>query len=230
MKSKCLWVLCALFMWCGCEKPDVPTPENGDAYITWTKKDLAVFPAKGGEAKLSFYTNSAWSARANMSPVGWCSFTPNQGNAGNVTLKVVVDANLTYEERRATVVVKAGEVSDTLVVIQEAQVKAESYLRLSADTCVVEREGNTVKVNVDANVDYEVQVPHVEWLRETAGYGGGVQAGYHYFVVDMNDSGEKRSVEIIFANDMEGVSDTLYVVQKGNGEKGGIDDMPEHPL
>ena len=228
MKSKWLWVLCALFMWCGCEKPDPEVPE--DAYVTWTKKDLGVFPAAGGEAKVSFYTNSAWSAKANTWSVGWCRITPNQGDAGNVTLKVVVDKNMTYEERRATIVVNAGEVSDTLVVIQAARVEEDSYLRLSADTCMVEKEGKTVQVNVEANVDYDVEVPHVEWLHETTKYGSGVQSRYHYFVVDKNDTGEMRSVEIIFANDAEGVADTLYVVQKGGGEKGGIDDMPEHPL
>ena len=220
MKNNSLWVLLALLLWCSCEKPEpevpvVPsTPEKEETYITWTKQDLAVFPAEGGKDELSFNTNGKWSASVDMWSKGWCSLTPNQGKAGAVSLMIVVSENTTYEGRKATIVVKAGDVADTLYVIQEGQVKPECYLKLNPDSHNVPNHGGLIQTLVETNVDYVVRNSGVDWLYETFEYGGGVEAKCHHFVVNTNDSYETRSAEIIFANELEGISDTLYITQE----------------
>ena len=173
-----------------------------------------MFPAEGGEAELVFKTNSQWSAMVDMRAKEWCRLTPKQGKAGEATLSVIVSENKTYAAREATLVVKAGEVSDTLFVKQEAQVKPECYLIVDEDSCTVEWQGGVMTVAVESNVEYVVTLPEVRWLRETHEYGGGVESGVHHFVVDANEAYEERRVEVIFANEAEGVADTLYVTQE----------------
>lgn len=219
MKHKYLWIFAALLLWCGCNEPEpvVPTPPPAKeaSYVTLATTSIPTFTAQGGEAGVTFETDGAWTAKAGAA---WCSVSPAQGKAGTVTLKVVVKANTSYEERTTNIVVKAGKVTKSVQVKQEAQEKPdepeepESYLKVKTDSFDVAWNGELIRIDVEANVDYTVVMPQVEWMCEETSLDDGT--GHHYILVTPNESYEPRSAEIVVRNEDKELADTVYVAQE----------------
>ena len=226
MKNKYLWMLTALLLlWCGCDEPEpvVPTPPPAKeaTYVKMATTSVPTFEAQGGEASVTFETDGAWTAKVGAT---WCSVSPTQGKAGTVTLKVVVKANTSYEERTTKLVVNAGKVTKTLQLKQEAQEKPdepekpeepeepESYLKVKTDSFDVAWNGEMIRIDVEANVDYTVVMPQVEWMYEETSLNDGT--GHHYILVTPNESYEPRSAEIVVRNEDKELADTVYVTQE----------------
>lgn len=211
MKHKYLWIFAALLLWCGCNEPEpvapTPPPAKEATYVTLATTSIPTFTAQGGEAGVTFETDGAWTAKAGAA---WCSVSPAQGKAGTVTLKVVVKANTSYEERTTNIVVKAGKVTKSVQVKQEAQEKPESYLKVLPDSFDVAWTGEVIRIDVDANVDYTVVMPQENWITE----GEGSTPDRRIFVVAPNEGYDERSAEVVFANEQHGVRSTLLVTQQ----------------
>jgi hypothetical protein len=102
------------------------TVKAGDLTKTITITQLGVTPilsvdkteikttAKAANSTIEITSNLAWTATSNEP---WCSVTPASGN-GNGTLTITVAENIIFETRTATVTIKAGELTNTVVVTQ----------------------------------------------------------------------------------------------------------------
>ena len=102
--------------------PEVSVPEGYEDYFT---EDLS-FSCLGGEAKVAFQINVAWS----MEVVGgsdWLSVEPASGDAGLQEVVVRVTDNDTYEPRSAKIQLMVGtsKVAE-ISVIQDAQSRYEA--------------------------------------------------------------------------------------------------------
>ena len=70
--------------------PNTPQPEKSEISLDATS---ANFTAEGGEKKILFSTNEAWTAEiVNDRADGWLSVTPTSGAEGNATLTVASHA------------------------------------------------------------------------------------------------------------------------------------------
>lgn len=68
---------------------------------------------------VNFTAPSAWSASVDATKaVDWLSVEPSSGGAGDVTMKVTAQPNLTYDDRAATVTIKCGNASQSFTVRQ----------------------------------------------------------------------------------------------------------------
>ena len=92
-----------------------PTPEANKVEISTS---APVVEQKGGTATVSFTTNAAWTASVSAS-TSWLSVSPASGSAGTHTLTITTTENDTYDERNASITIKAGNASKNITVTQK---------------------------------------------------------------------------------------------------------------
>jgi cellobiose-specific phosphotransferase system component IIB len=83
---------------------------------------------------------------------------------------------------------------------------------VKTDSFDVAWNGEMIRIDVEANVDYTVVMPQVEWMYEETSLNDGT--GHHYILVTPNESYEPRSAEIVVRNEDKELADTVYVAQK----------------
>ena len=154
-----------------------------------------------------------------MPEVDWIKQETNSRGTSTQTLKFIVSANETYDSRSAEIVFydKNSNVTDTLKVIQ-AQKDA---IVLSQKTYEVKAEGETIEVKLSTNVDFEVNMPEVDWIKWDVS-GRSVTTNTLKFIISPNNSNTDRSTNVIFYNNNKNISDTLTIVQYKKDISGNI--------
>lgn len=145
---------------CGDKGEDDPAP---DPKIEITGSPEVNLPAAGGNGVISFTTNVAWSAKVNDTKASsWCSISPESGKAGDVKITVTAKKDYElYDDFSAEVVITAGTASETVTVTRGQK----DALILTQDFYTVPSAGETIDVELQQNVDYEVQIPDtVQWI------------------------------------------------------------------
>lgn len=175
-----LFAAVAIFGAVACKKPD--SLSLTDAEVT--------APVAGLTQDLVFSTNVPWSVQSSAN---WVSVNPSSGDAGDIKAKLTVEANDTYEDRSATVVVTAGSLMATLTVNQ-------TYAR------VFELQGNakvevdftaqTIEFAVNSNLTYQVAVEAgCNWITPVASKAA-PKVDRLGFNVAENESVEAREAKI----------------------------------
>ena len=127
------------------------------------------------------------------------------------TLYYAIDANTTYDSREAKIVYRNREnnVADTLTIVQ-AQKDA---IILGQKEITVGAEGETIEVKLSANVDYEVEMPDVDWIATTTTRA--LTEHTLYFKIAKNSGEDSRTAKITFTNKGSGLEEVLTVNQEG---------------
>ena len=122
-----------------------------------------------------------------------------------------VAKNVVEEERRTEIVFanKDSQLSEKITIIQQGI----SYLKLTENEFAVSDAGGTIEVEVKSNVEYGIQMPEAEWIFQDVS-GRGVIAETLKFIVDVNETCDSRSAEIIFYDKNSELKEVLKVIQE----------------
>ena len=182
-------------------KPE-PTPSITFASTADTKP---VFSQEGGEVTISFTATEDWTASVtNARADNWISVSPTSGGEGEATITITTTANDTYDERNATVTLKCGTATESVVVSQK-QLEA---LTVTSNKCEVGVDGGTISVEVKANVNFNVEVK-ADWIKEVKSRG--LTSTTLEFSVDKNETDDNREGQIIISSGA--LSETVKVYQ-----------------
>ena len=145
-----------------------------------------------------------------MPDVDWIIDEASSRGLSSHTLKYIVSANEGYDSRSAEIIFydKNSDLEDTLKVAQ-AQKNA---IILSEKEIVVSSEGETIEVKLSANVDFEVEMPEVEWINQVSSRA--LKEHILYFKVSENTSDKERKAEIKFTNKESQLEDGVIINQK----------------
>ena len=190
----------------GGDKPNPPQPQPEKSEISLDATS-ANFTTEGGEKKILFSTNEAWTAEiVNDRADGWLSISPTSGAAGNATLTVAAEPNDTPDERTASVRIKAGTASKTISVSQ----KQKDALTVTSSKFEVGAEGGEVKIEVKANIDFEYTIDSKaqEWISHEGTRA--MKTSTLTFYVAENDDTEKREGKIAIKSGEFNEEVTIY--------------------
>ena len=132
------------------------------------------------------------------------------------TLHYTVAPNDSYDGRKTEIIYRDksdSSIADTLTILQ-AQKDA---IIISEKEVKVGSEGGTVEVKIDANVDFEMQLPDVEWISETSTRG--LSTHKKYLKIAENTGETSRTAEVVFKNTTSGIEETLTVSQSAKGKR-----------
>lgn len=163
MKHLRLLALLSLVMLAiSCEKKEEP-------YVTLKSDEAVTVSVDGDAVSIKFYTNVPWKAESSAD---WLSISPTSGEGVKGGLDFTVKAsalkNDNTDTRTATVTI-TGETITKTVTITQGQKDA---LEVDVLEYEVGQEGGVVEVEVNANVDYSVNIPEaIDWVSVTGSKG-----------------------------------------------------------
>ena len=153
--------------------PPTPTPDppaveasitfsiSGTGPVTQTTDGnaSAEFSADGGTASVPFSATVGWTA---SSSAAWCSVSPTSGAKGSATITLTIAKNETYDERTATVTLKADNATRTISVKQ----LAAGGMLVSPKAISAPEEGGDYEIEVQHNVEFTVTVADAakDWI------------------------------------------------------------------
>lgn len=182
------------FLMSSCKGDDALTPE-----ITLAK-DQITFDTNAGTTTLAFKTNTAWTLSSSET---WCTLSPTSGEAGTKQIKVTVTRNNSEAARTATLTVKAGDLSKTVLVTQSLE-----KLQLDKDSISFDSKGGEFTVNIQATASYTVVVPSWMNVKSTT-----PDNKSQTFAVTANGSTNLRSGKIVYTSGL--LKDSVIVTQTG---------------
>lgn len=165
------------------------------------------FTTLGGELMIEVKANISFEAIVDEACKSWITSTSSRGLTTS-TLKYTVAENESRDKREGLITIVSGEFKEEIKVYQEG---FKPVIVLTKNEYTVGSEGATVQVELKSNVEYTVNMPDVDWVKEEASRA--LSSHTHYFVVDPNEEYDLRQTEIIFANEAEGISDTVCIAQ-----------------
>lgn len=184
--------------------------ENTDDLQIEMETPEILFSTQGGNSPINFHSDQPWTARViNSRADSWCSIFPESGPAGDSQIIVTTLSNDTLDNRAATIVIEAGNVSKTIVVSQ----KQKDALTLTSSIYEIGASGGEISIEVKANIDFEYAIDGLanDWIE----YMGtrSLETFELTFTVSENSNVEKREGRIVF-NSGE-INEVVTVFQSG---------------
>lgn len=119
-------------------------------------------------------------------------------------------ANDGYEKRSGSILVRSGELQETVRIYQKG--KEKEVLLLSEDMVEVGVLGGTVDVQLQSSVSY-ICKPEAEYTWVSEINSRAVSTHTLHFEVQPNDTYDMREARFVFIDETESVSDTLTIRQ-----------------
>lgn len=105
-----------------------------------------------------------------------------------------VAQNTDFEKREGTITVFSDGLSETITIYQAGE---EPTIVLTQNKYDVSGDGETIKVEINSNVDFQVTIPSdVDWIKET--WTRAISTHTKYFKIATNSPNQSRSAEILF--------------------------------
>lgn len=179
-KSGGLLLRTALLLLLGaCQKP----PQ-----ITMTTPTIIDLSAGGGSGTITFTANRDWTASCSDF---WVHVSPSSGTASKdpATVTARCDVNTTYEDRSATITIRAEDAIQTVTIRQPQNLG----IVVPTQTFILTSEAQTIDVGVQANVEYSIEIA-ADWIRlpDTKG----LSSTRYTFSVSENTTYDSRSATI----------------------------------
>ena len=196
------------------EEP-TPTPTPTPSAPTITIDNSLVtnglsFADGASEKSITFTTDADWTLSvAETRAVDWCTPSATSGVKGTATIKFSVKENTGYDNRKASVTIKAGSTSKTFTVSQ----KQKDALLITTDKYELEQAGGEIEVEVKANIDYQIKIAEESksWISESNTRA--LTSHKHAFVISASEEYDKREGEIYVKSGDKG--ETIKVYQSG---------------
>lgn len=183
------------------------TQKGADALLVTTKK-YEVAQA-GGKIEVEVKANIEYQLAVSETAKDWIKETQSKSRA--LTAKkhtFEIAENEEVEKREGEITIKSGDKVETVKVYQAGG----AVLLLSKNEFTVSDAGETISVDIKSNVEYGVQMPDVDWIKDEAS-NRGMSSHTLKYVIAPNEGYDSRSAEIIFYDQNSDLKDTLKVVQ-----------------
>lgn len=186
----------------------VVTQKQKDALtITSSKYEVG---SKGGNISIEIKANISFEVDIKSD---WIKQTEKTRALATSNLSFTIESNETGDKREGEIVIKSGELSETIKVYQ----KFEDFITLTQNDFTIPEEGGNVDIEIKSSLDYEVKMlPDVDWVTEVQSRA--VSTHTRHYVISPNNTYDSREIEIVFYNPKdENVADTvsIYQIHKG---------------
>ena len=198
--------LCAAAMIVACTEPiteDPPvtpeTPETPAApEITIEEETPPSFTNEGGESVIEFTAPEPWVIEIeNITRAeDWITVEPMSGDAGQASITITTTPNDTYDDREATITIKAGTLEETFTITQSqlnGLVSAEKEFEIDFN-------GGVIDFEIQTNVEFTVTISEdaKEWITQVEDTRG-LEKKALTFDIAAHKSTADRSGEITIA-------------------------------
>lgn len=122
----------------------------------------------------------------------------------------IVEANEGSGKREGEIRFTSDTQSETVWIYQAG---ASSVLMLTQSEYTVSDEGETISIEIKSNVDFGVEMPNVDWVREEKD-SRALSSHTLRYVIAPNSSYDERSAYIVFYDKNSSLKEKLHIIQK----------------
>ena len=187
----------------------VVTQKQQDA-LTVTSSKVEV-DAQGGPINVEVKANIPFEYVIADKDKGW--ITPMETKSMQTTvLTFNIAQNESLQKREGTITIKSGELSETVTVYQAGE---QPTIVISQNTYEVPSKGETIKVEINSNVDFTVSIPaaYSAWIKEAA-EPRALSTHTKYFTVLGNPETLPRTGEILFTSQEHNLAEKVTIQQQ----------------
>lgn len=185
------------------KKINVSQKQKNALTLTTNKFEI---PCSGGEFEIEIKANVKYSYTIDEKAKEWISYESSRAlSTSYLKFKVALNQG---DKREGIITISDGTLTEKVTVYQEA---SGPTIVLSKNEYTVASEGETITVEVSSNVDVEVQMPDVDWIKENKSRAFSTHT-YHY-VIAPNDGYDNREAEIVFKNKENNLVEKVVVRQ-----------------
>ena len=186
----------------------VVTQKQQDA-LTVTSSKVEV-DAQGGPINVEVKANIPFEYVIADKDKGW--ITPVETKSMQTTvLTFNIAQNESLQKREGTITIKSGELSETVTVYQAGE---QPTIVITQNTYEVSGKGETIKVEINSNVDYTVSIPatYSTWIQKAA-EPRALSTHTKYFTISINSETHARTGEILFTSQEYNLAEKVTIQQ-----------------
>lgn len=191
---------------CATESAKFVLTQKGKDALTVTKSKFEV-SAQGEQIAVEVNANISFDYEIAQADKSWVSYV---GSRAMTTSRLLF--SISPNEETAT---REGMITITSEIGKETikiyQFGASPALVLTQKEYIVPSDGQTIKVELNSNVDYEVAMPSVDWITESPTRA--ISTHTHYYTIASNTTCDNRSTEIHFYNKENNIDEIVEITQ-----------------
>ena len=183
----------------------VTQKSSGSLTVTTSKIEMG---AAGGEAVIEVMADIDYTYEIDSKCKGWITY---KGTRAVQTSRLVfnVAANSGKEKREGRITIRGGGRTETVTIYQAGETPT---IVLTQNKYEVSAAGETIKVEINSNVDFTVSIPSsASWIEETGTRAFSTHT--KYFTISPNTTTSSRSAEITFKNTTYNLTEKVVVNQ-----------------
>ena len=183
------------------------TQKSADALLVTT--DKYEVSQEGGTIEIEVKANIDYKMEISEKAKDWIKESSLRAmTTYKHTLEIAV--NQDAEKREGEITFKSDDLVETVKVYQAGG----AIILLSQNEYNVSDKGETISVEVKSNVDFDVQMPDVDWIIDDASLRG-LSSHTLKYIIARNETNKPREAEIIFFDKNSDLKDTLSIKQNG---------------
>lgn len=191
---------------CATESAKFVLTQKGPDALTVTKSKFEV-SAQGEQIAIEVNANISFEYEIAQADKSWISYV---GTRAMTTSRLLFSISPNEETtiREGTITITSGIGTE---IIKIYQFGAAPALVLTQKNYTVPSEGQTIKVELNSNVDYEVVMPSVDWITKSPTRA--MSTHTHYYTVAPNTIYDNRSSKIHYINKENNIDEIVEITQ-----------------
>ena len=191
---------------CATESAKFVLTQKGKDALTVTKSKFEV-SAQGEQIAVEVNANISFDYEIAQADKSWVSYV---GSRAMTTSRLLfsISPNEETATREGTITITSEIGKETIKIYQFG---ASPALVLTQKEYIVPSDGQTIKVELNSNVDYEVAMPSVDRITESPTRA--ISTHTHYYTIASNTTCDNRSTEIHFYNKENNIAESFEITQ-----------------
>ena len=191
---------------CATESAKFVLTQKGKDALTVTKSKFEV-SAQGEQIAVEVNANISFDYEIAQADKSWVSYV---GSRAMTTSRLLfsISPNEETATREGTITITSEIGKETIKIYQFG---ASPALVLTQKEYIVPSDGQTIKVELNSNVDYEVAMPSVDWITESPTRA--ISTHTHYYTIASNTTYDNRSAKIHFFNKENNIDEIVEITQ-----------------
>ena len=207
MKKKLLAILALMpVLFFSCSKDEEKKPERQEPEVVTVPTETFSVPASKGTVEIPVSTNVNLTVTVDAAAKDWLFYSQTKAVADRVVV-LSVSENTTPKTRTGNVTIKGKDLEHTVAVTQAA---GAATVKVAVAERTVNPRGASISLKVTTNDDELTVSTTANWVKFV-----NKDANGYNFTVAVNDSGEYREAEVVFASKADpNVKDVTKLTQK----------------
>ena len=164
---------------------------------------------EGGTIDIEVKSNIDYKMEISEAAKDWIKESSSRGlTTYKHTLNI--SASEESEKREGEIYFKSGDKVETVKVYQAGG----AIILLSQNEFNVSDKGGTISVDIKSNIDFDVQMPDVDWIVDESS-SRGLSSHTLKYTIAANENNKSREAEIVFFDKNSELKETLVIKQNG---------------